>query len=100
MSHPRTSQGSAKLALQRLSDPANLSLDWRTVTRDLPRSPSFEGFGALGAPYLGRFRGLPFRPGPAGFKAAGMRMGEARKLGPFFGDDLNCGQIIAKIVVH
>ena len=67
---PRTSHGSAKLALQRFSDAANLSLDWRTVTRDLPRnSLRFEGFGALGAPYLGRFRGLPFRPGPAGFKA-------------------------------
>ena len=73
---PRTSHGSAKLALQRFSDPANLSLDWRTVTRDLPRnSPRFEGFGALGAPYLGRFRGLPFRPGPAGFKAGDGRSG-------------------------
>lgn len=68
---PMTSHGSAKLALQRFSDPANLSLDWRTVTRDLPRnSPRFEGFGALGAPYLRRFRGLPFRPGPAGFQEA------------------------------
>lgn len=67
---PMTSHGSAKLALRRFSDPANLSLDWRTVTRDLPRNRSFEGFGALGAPYLGRFRGLPFRPGPAGFKEA------------------------------
>ena len=73
---PRTSHGSAKLALQRFSDPANLSLDWRTVTRDLPRnSPRFEGFGALGAPYLGRFRGLPFRPGPAGFQAGDGRSG-------------------------
>lgn len=71
---PMTSHGSAKLALQRFSDPAQLSLDWRTVTRDLPgTAPSFEGFGALaavGAPFLGRFRGLPFRPGPAGFKEA------------------------------
>ena len=57
--HLRTSSSTA---LARFSDPHNLGLDWRSLTRDLPRRGV--PFGALR-----RFQGLPFRPGPAGFKA-------------------------------
>lgn len=54
-------EGSGSVALARFSDPKHLGQDWRTLTRDL-RPPRWAG--------VPRFRGLPLRHGPAGFKEA------------------------------
>ncbi|CAK9091524.1 unnamed protein product [Durusdinium trenchii] len=54
-------EGSGSVALARFSDPKHLGQDWRTLTRDL-RPPRWAG--------VPRFRGLPLRHGPAGFKDA------------------------------
>ncbi|CAJ1383274.1 unnamed protein product [Effrenium voratum] len=57
---PHMQSSPACTALHRFSQPENLGLDWRMLTKDLPKPQALPG----------RFRGLPARPGPDGFKEA------------------------------
>eukprot|EP00812_Abedinium_dasypus_P009482 NODE_3170_length_820_cov_224.341176.p1 GENE.NODE_3170_length_820_cov_224.341176~~NODE_3170_length_820_cov_224.341176.p1 ORF type:complete len:220 (-),score=64.49 NODE_3170_length_820_cov_224.341176:143-706(-) len=62
---PAMTQGSARLALERFSDVANINRDWRSLTSDLQPPPKVSRMGRLPA-----LPGLPGRYGPQGFKSA------------------------------